>query len=1075
MRAQSPSHSVPTVGRGSPSATYGTIRRFPAIRHAHTPRLKLRSLATCVALLVLIGGAPVTERLCLGQTAGAEARDAGARPAATPAPAQPDAAPAADGASGDEGRHHANQAARHRAYRELYRLLQTGRYEDVLQRTQPTAQTPLVLLRVRALRALSRHDAAIAELSGVLVRGDALAPRERAALLAERARLQLERGRLVNAKSDAESAIAHDPEQPVARFVRARVLAETGRIEEATAAFRWFVRFYNRVQPTDAETLIWVARGAATYARWESISQIFHFSVNTLCPDILAADPLAWEAHWICGALLLEKYNRAQAIPELQQALAINPRAVEVLVALAKDAIEQREPDQALRYARQALQIAPGTPSAWEVIGDVALAAGDFSQALECFRNALQTNRRSQSALAGWVAAELLRRGEPAGFRVPGPLALWLRTSRPQIPEARLPVSLQQLRAVFPAEPSAAAAPELSTVGAIVQSQLHRNPRAAVFLGRLGERLEAHRRFAAAAACYREAAMRMPQYSPPLVALGLLAMQVGRFDAARPILDAAFNADPFHVRVANLRKVLAQLQRYRRHRTPHFLVYHTAGERLLAECAAEYLETIYPELTQQFGFAPQSPTQIEIYADGDGQTAHQWFSARMVGLPWIQTIGASTGLVIAMASPQSGRGFNWGRVLRHEFVHVITLQQTDFRMPHWFTEALAVREEIRDGYAEPDDWMGLLERRLQSGTLFSLRELDRGFQHPRGPGDWTLAYCQSYLLARYLEEHHGPGILSELIAASARGEDIFGRLQRRIGEPLDELTRRYVGWIDRRLHREPPAIAPAEPGRLDIDAALGSGDPRQVARAAYALLRQRRFERARSAAEKAVQATARPPWLAVYVLAQLEARAGNLDGAIELLQDAAREHAPAPVIDLVAELHRRRGDRTAAIGWYRTGLERFPEILAWHKALAALLIEQGEDSEELYRTLQFIAAHDAETRTVPLKLLQMARRRGDWAASVRYAWRSLFVDVRHAPAHRVLALDAARQNDGSRALRFWQRANEVGDATDVGWQWELAAALRDRGHLAAARTVAAAILEHAPEHAEAAQLLQQAP
>ena len=38
--------------------------------------------------------------------------------------------------------------------------------------------------------------------------------------------------------------------------------------------------------------------------------------------------------------------------------------------------------------------------------------------------------------------------------------------------------------------------------------------------------------------------------------------------------------------------------------------------------------------------------------------------------------------------------FNWGRVMRHELVHILNLDQTDYLCPHWFTEGLAV---ISDG------------------------------------------------------------------------------------------------------------------------------------------------------------------------------------------------------------------------------------------------------------------------------------------------------------------------------------------------------------------------------------------
>ena len=65
---------------------------------------------------------------------------------------------------------------------------------------------------------------------------------------------------------------------------------------------------------------------------------------------------------------------------------------------------------------------------------------------------------------------------------------------------------------------------------------------------------------------------------------------------------------------------------------------------------------------------PPGLTQIEIMKD------HQWFSGRTIGLPFIPTVGACTGKVVALASPRAtNKPFNWARVLKHEVVHVITL------------------------------------------------------------------------------------------------------------------------------------------------------------------------------------------------------------------------------------------------------------------------------------------------------------------------------------------------------------------------------------------------------------------
>src|SRR5206468_11744455 len=125
-------------------------------------------------------------------------------------------------------------------------------------------------------------------------------------------------------------------------------------------------------------------------------------------------------------------------------------------------------------------------------------------------------------------------------------------------------------------------------------------------------------------------------------------------------------------------------------------------------------ETVCPERPTRSGYSPPGLTKAEI------MTTHQWCSARTIGLPFVPTVGACTGTVVALASPRTtGKPFNWARVLKHELVHVITLQQTQFNIPHWYTEALAVQSE---GYPRPQEWNKMLLERVPARK--SLLNLD---------------------------------------------------------------------------------------------------------------------------------------------------------------------------------------------------------------------------------------------------------------------------------------------------------------------------------------------------------------
>src|SRR5262249_3452564 len=141
---------------------------------------------------------------------------------------------------------------------------------------------------------------------------------------------------------------------------------------------------------------------------------------------------------------------------------------------------------------------------------------------------------------------------------------------------------------------------------------------------------------------------------------------------------------------------------------------------------------------------------------------HGWFSARTVGLPHVHTIAACVGRMVAMVSPSAmDKKFNWARVVKHEFVHVLNLQQTDYRIPHWFTEALAVCNE---GFPPPDDWKEMLRTRAPAGKVFNLATINRGFIHPESSDDWQMAYCQAKMYADYMVERFGEDALAKMLS-----------------------------------------------------------------------------------------------------------------------------------------------------------------------------------------------------------------------------------------------------------------------------------------------------------------------
>src|SRR5207244_2543569 len=160
------------------------------------------------------------------------------------------------------------------------------------------------------------------------------------------------------------------------------------------------------------------------------------------------------------------------------------------------------------------------------------------------------------------------------------------------------------------------------------------------------------------------------------------------------------------------------------------------------------LEKVYSDVTGNFGVQPEKKTSIEIFPD------HMGFSVRITGRPFIATVGACTGPVIAIQAPRGlapfGR-FNWANVLRHEFTHTVTLAATENRIPHWMTEGMSVHEE-----PVPQSWRTkqLLSQALWDDRLFTLESIDWGFMRPKRSDDRELAYAQGEWMVGYIAKHY---------------------------------------------------------------------------------------------------------------------------------------------------------------------------------------------------------------------------------------------------------------------------------------------------------------------------------
>lgn len=652
------------------------------------------------------------------------------------------------------------------------RLLLRGKYSEAAEAYQVLADSqPVAAALGLACCHSSQGERDTAE--AILAKAVEAYP-QASELHCERAALAFERGDHDAALQHVEAAFKVNHDCLAARWWQAELFRVAGRLDEAEAEYKWLVDFYNEHDGYSADDLRWIGQAAGQFARWRRLSSQFSFLVNELYPDALKLDADYWPARYETGVLFLEKYNEPQAMRELKAAQAINPNAAEVCAALAAVALHDYQLDEARRQLDRADEINPHLLATRLLRADSLLANFEPREAVAVLEAARELNPVDEETLGRLAAAY----GVVDGIS----------------PEK---------------EPS-------QRVARLIDEVNRRNPHAGTFYYAFGAALDLARRFPAAAHYYREALARMPQLTAPRGALGLMYLRLGNEAEATRLLDESFDVDPFNVRVANSVKVLEVLQSYAVLETEHFVLKFDRGQdELLARYASRYLESqVYPELVKQFGFEPREKSLFEIFSRARNSDAHTWFSARMIGLPYVSTVGACAGKVVALTSPRElTKKFNWARVLKHEFVHVLNLQQTDFNVPHWFTEALAV--EVED-HPRPPEWNKLLAERVPKGDLFNLENINLGFVRPKSPDDWQMAYCQAQLYAQYMLKTYGDDALAKMLSAYSDNLDTRGALERTFGVKQEAFEEGYL----ESLRQIAASLAPPKgDGRLTFDEA----------------------------------------------------------------------------------------------------------------------------------------------------------------------------------------------------------------------------------------------------------------
>lgn len=798
-----------------------------------------------------------------------------------------------------------------------------------------------------------------------------------------RARLDRLIGHYDDVIAHAKSAIALQKDHAGARRLLGEMLETLGRRDEAIETYRWFEGQIAQQAELrrDPEWLTDAAVGFVRYStltRTNTVDRTKHALHEMLQPAYERLDRLYWPARVAAGDLLRARFNNSEesgSASDYLAALRIDSNLAEAHVGIGQIALENWGFEEIERRATAAMKVNPNFAPAIHLLAAKLIVERRYSQAIEQVDRALTINPNDLDALAIRAAACACRDDQ-------------------------------------------------SCVDATRERVERINPRCATFHRTIGDALSTIRQFADSERFLVRAIELEPTDANARAELGMMYMNWGYEEKARDALDAAWAIDPFNERTKFMLELLEQLQKFAKFETAHFLVkYDPVQDPGLGEYVAGYLEEMYEEVTGDFETPLEEKTIIELFP------THRAFGVRITGKPFIHTIGASTGRVIALASPRKSSDltgpYNMARVLKHEFTHTVTLAATKNRIPHWFTEGLAVYGEDAP---RSFDWCELLADAGRRDRLFTLESVDWGFIRPRRPTDRQMAYAQSEWMCEYLVERFGYGAIQDMINLYRDGKTQPQVFEDRLKLATDQFDREFKQWALKHIAEWGFDTSPPEDPD-DLRAKLDA-DPKNAAlagRLAKAELDEADFEKASAAAEHALELDADESngleTLASVLLfttktaGDPDAVRGVDDRALPILERLATARPKSwTAAKFRAEIAVRRKERDIAVDAYKRLQRLCPIDPASWRGLAGLYLEDGKSEDALPQLVELanLEEHDAE---VPAQIGRIHKKAGRLRDAQLWFRRAIGINPFSAEFHATLGDVNMQIGDTAAALR----------------------------------------------------------
>jgi len=461
------------------------------------------------------------------------------------------------------------------------------------------------------------------------------------------------------------------------------------------------------------------------------------------------------------GRLFLTRWTNSEAAKLFTEALEIDPKNAGAQLGLAL-AESDGFSAKAVEHAQQALRLDPKLLEAQELLAFLALEDDDAARAVAEADKALAISPEALDAMAVRAAVD------------------WLSDKKDSEWIARI---------------------------------MKIDPVYGEAYATIGHFFMLNRRYEEGIALYRKALDLNAGLWDARAELGLNLMRLGDETEARKQLEMCYENGWRSPTIVNSLRLLDSYKNFVTYKTDNTILrLHKKEAEVLRPYFESELKRDIADYEIKYKMKLDGPVQVEVYPD------HEDFAVRTIGMPGLGALGVTFGNVVAMDSP-SGRPpgtFHWASTMRHELSHVYILKATNYRVPRWFTEGLAVYEET----AASPDWGDRLEEpsitAIQQKQLLPVAALDRGFVRPEYPAQVVVSYFQAGQICGYIARKWGYEKLLEMTHSFGASKTTPEVIREDLGISPEDFDKQFIAWIEERTKLQVSHFADWKKGSKEL-------------------------------------------------------------------------------------------------------------------------------------------------------------------------------------------------------------------------------------------------------------------